>query len=63
MMRRLAALDRRQPVARTSEESVVPAALREDLAALGYVTPAPMRVSRNRTNLPDPKDRIGLLPR
>jgi arylsulfatase A-like enzyme len=62
MMRRLEALDPRQRLAEASEESAVPAALREDLAALGYVTPAPMRVSRNRTNLPDPKDRIGNLP-
>ena len=60
MMRRLEALDPRQRPARASEGAVVPAALRENLAALGYVTPAPMRVSRNRTSLPDPKDRIGL---
>jgi choline-sulfatase len=61
MMRRLEALDPRQRSARASEERVVPDALRDDLAALGYVTPAPMRVSRNRTNLPDPKDRIGTM--
>ena len=63
MMRRLEALDPRQRFARASEKRVVPAALREDLAALGYVTPAPMQVLWNRTNLPDPKDRIGLLHR
>jgi choline-sulfatase len=40
----------------------VPPGLREDLAALGYVTPAPMRVSRARADaLPDPKDHIGTL--
>ncbi len=59
MMRRLEALDPGRSVTPDPEKTVVPAALREDLAALGYVTPAPMRVSRNRTSLPDPKDRIG----
>jgi arylsulfatase A-like enzyme len=41
----------------------VPAALRKDLAALGYLTPAPMPVSPDRTDLPDPKDRIRFLHR
>jgi arylsulfatase A-like enzyme len=41
--------------------AIVPPGLREGLAALGYVTPAPMAVSRDRKTLPDPKDRIGTL--
>jgi arylsulfatase A-like enzyme len=61
MMRRLEALDAGQRVARASEEIVVPAALREGLAALGYVAAGPMRVSRNRKDLPDPKDCVGLI--
>ena len=61
MMRRLEALDPGQRLARVSEEAVVPAALQENLAALGYVTPAPMRASRDGKDLPDPKDCVGLM--
>ena len=61
MMRRLEALDPGQGPARVSEEAVVPAALQENLAALGYVTPAPMRASRDGKDLPDPKDCVGLM--
>jgi arylsulfatase A-like enzyme len=60
MMRRLEALDR-GPEAGGRRPKAVPAGLREDLAALGYVTPAPMAVSGDRKDLPDPKDRIGTL--
>jgi arylsulfatase A-like enzyme len=76
MRRRLDALagDNKRTARATDEQvekAAVPRGLREDLAALGYVTPvspkpgkggpAPMRVSSDRKDLPDPKDRIGTL--
>jgi arylsulfatase A-like enzyme len=63
MMRRLDVLGTGQPTPRDDEEAVVPARLREDLAALGYVAAGPMRVSPDRWSLPDPKDCIGLYER
>ncbi|MGH9331165.1 MAG: sulfatase family protein, partial [Vicinamibacterales bacterium] len=64
MKRRLEALaGGSQPTARATKEkvekAVVPAGLRDDLAALGYVAPTPMRVPPDRKGLPDPKDCIG----
>jgi arylsulfatase A-like enzyme len=61
MMRRLDALTGGQHSLRNLNRSVVPAGLRDDLSALGYVTGSPMRTSANQNNLPDPKDRIGTM--
>ncbi|HEX2340615.1 MAG TPA: sulfatase [Vicinamibacterales bacterium] len=63
MTRRLDALAGGRHTLRDLNRGAVPAELRDDLAALGYVTGSPMRTSANQNNLPDPKDRIGTMSR
>ena len=63
MKARLDVLTDHRDARRGADAEVVPARLRDDLAALGYVSGSPMRMSDRQTNLPDPKDRIGLVPR
>jgi choline-sulfatase len=59
MRRRLDLLTGGPHAAQDATRDIVPAGLRDDLAALGYVSASPMRISDRHTNLPDPKDHIG----
>jgi arylsulfatase A-like enzyme len=62
MRRRLDAITWNRHVPREADGGIVPPRLRDDLAALGYVTASPIPISANQNTLPDPKDRIGGLP-